>query len=206
VLPCANLSGDPEQEYFSDGLTEELTGVLAGMHSLRVVARTSAFAFKGDDRDIREIAGILDVGTILECSVRRAGERVRVTAQLINAADGLSPVGRDLRARGDGHLCHPDRSGAAHCRCVEGGADAGGASPAGTAADNEPGSTRSLSEGSLLLEPAHESGYARAIEYYERAIAADPGYAEAYAGLATVTRCRASSTSSHRKKRASGPG
>jgi eukaryotic-like serine/threonine-protein kinase len=88
VLPFANMSGDKEQEYFSDGLAEEIINSLAQLPGLKVTARTSAFAFRGKEQDITKIAGELRVRTILEGSVRRAGNRIRVTAQLINAADG----------------------------------------------------------------------------------------------------------------------
>jgi TolB-like protein/Tfp pilus assembly protein PilF len=88
VLPFANLSGDPADEYFSDGLTEEITNVLAQIQGLKVIARTSAFRFKGKNEDVRAIAQTLDVSNILEGSVRRSGSRVRVTVQLIRASDG----------------------------------------------------------------------------------------------------------------------
>ena len=88
VLPFANMSGDKEQEYFSDGLAEEIINELAQLRGLKVTARTSAFAFRGKEQDITRIAEALRVSTILEGSVRRAGNRIRVTAQLINAADG----------------------------------------------------------------------------------------------------------------------
>jgi serine/threonine-protein kinase len=88
VLPFANLSADPEQDYFSDGLAEEIINLLAQIPGLKVIARTSAFAFRGKEQDIRSIAETLGVSTILEGSVRRSGSRIRVTAQLINAADG----------------------------------------------------------------------------------------------------------------------
>jgi serine/threonine-protein kinase len=88
VLPFANLSADPENEYFSDGLTEELINALTGIRDLHVVARTSAFAFKGKEVDIREIGKKLNVATVLEGSVRKAGTRVRITAQLVTVADG----------------------------------------------------------------------------------------------------------------------
>jgi serine/threonine-protein kinase len=88
VLPFANMSGDKENEYFSDGLAEEIINVLAHIPGLKVIARTSAFAFRGKEQDIRQIAEALGVSTILEGSVRRAGNRIRVTAQLINAEDG----------------------------------------------------------------------------------------------------------------------
>jgi TolB-like protein/Flp pilus assembly protein TadD len=88
VLPFVNMSDDPENEYFSDGLSEELLNVLAQVPGLRVAARTSACQFKGQSGDVAEIAKQLRVGTVLEGSVRRAGDRVRITAQLIKAADG----------------------------------------------------------------------------------------------------------------------
>ena len=88
VLPFANLSGDKENEYFSDGLAEEIITELTRIPGLKVIARTSAFAFKGRNEDVRGIAEALGVTKVLEGSVRRAGDRIRVTAQLISAADG----------------------------------------------------------------------------------------------------------------------
>ena len=88
VLPFANMSADRENEYFSDGLSEEIINALAHIPELKVTARTSAFAFRGKEQDIRTIAKALDVRTVLEGSVRRFGNRLRVTAQLIDAADG----------------------------------------------------------------------------------------------------------------------
>jgi TolB-like protein len=88
VLPFANMSADKENEYFSDGLAEEILNLLAKIPGLKVIARTSAFAFRGKEQDVRKIAETLGVSNVLEGSVRRAGNRVRVTAQLINAADG----------------------------------------------------------------------------------------------------------------------
>jgi len=89
VLPFINMSSDPEQEYFSDGITEEILNHLAKNRELKVVARTSVFSFKGHDQDIRQIGELLDVGTILEGSVRKDGEYIRITAQLIRASDGF---------------------------------------------------------------------------------------------------------------------
>lgn len=88
VLPFVNMSSDPEQEYFSDGLSEELLNVLAQIDALRVAGRTSSFAFKNQNQDLRLIGEALGVANILEGSVRRSGDRLRITAQLINAADG----------------------------------------------------------------------------------------------------------------------
>jgi eukaryotic-like serine/threonine-protein kinase len=88
VLPFANMTGDKENEYFSDGLAEEIINELTHVPGLKVIARTSAFAFKGKNEDVRRIAEALGVTKVLEGSVRRAGDRIRVTAQLISAADG----------------------------------------------------------------------------------------------------------------------
>ena len=89
VLPFVNMSGDKEQEYFSDGLTEELLNSLAEINELQVAARTSAFSFKGKDTDIGTIARKLNVGAVLEGSVRRSAHTIRITAQLINAVTGF---------------------------------------------------------------------------------------------------------------------
>jgi len=88
VMPFADMSPDGDQEYFCDGMSEEIINELTGVSGLRVIARTSAFAFKGKDEDIREIGRKLDVTSILEGSVRKAGDRIRITAQLINVTDG----------------------------------------------------------------------------------------------------------------------
>lgn len=89
VLPFVNMSSDVEQEYFSDGITEEILNRLAGIRELQVAARTSVFSFKGQNQDIRKIAEQLGVETVLEGSVRRAGDDIRITAQLIRASDGF---------------------------------------------------------------------------------------------------------------------
>ena len=88
VLPFTNLSPEKEQEYFSDGLAEDIIEALTRVPGLRVMARTSSFAFRGKEQDVREIGSRLNVKTILEGSVRRAGNRIRVTAQLVQAGDG----------------------------------------------------------------------------------------------------------------------
>ena len=89
VLPFVNMSGDEDNEYFSDGLTETLLHMLAQIPDLKVAARTSSFAFKDRNESVQEIARALEVGHVLEGSVQRAGDRVRITAQLIRASDGF---------------------------------------------------------------------------------------------------------------------
>lgn len=88
VLPFVNMSADPENEYFSDGITEEIINALTKISGLKVIARTSSFAFKGKNIDVREIAEQLGVSSVLEGSVRKVQNRVRITAQLINSEDG----------------------------------------------------------------------------------------------------------------------
>src|ERR1700723_2148898 len=89
VLPFANLTGGIEDEYFADGLAEEIINALAQIAELKVIARTSAFAFKGRNEDIRQIGNTLGAGMILEGSIRRSGKRVRVTIQLIRTSDAM---------------------------------------------------------------------------------------------------------------------
>jgi serine/threonine protein kinase/tetratricopeptide (TPR) repeat protein len=88
VLPFVNMSSDPENEFFSDGLAEELIAVLTKVKGLHVASRTSAFAFKGKNEDVRKIGEQLNVRTVLEGSVRKSGNRLRISAQLVNVADG----------------------------------------------------------------------------------------------------------------------
>jgi len=88
VLPFVNMSADPEQEYFCDGMSETLINELTHIEDLRVIARTSAFSFKGKDLDVREIGSTLNVKTVLEGSVQKAGNRMRITAQLVDTAEG----------------------------------------------------------------------------------------------------------------------
>ena len=84
VLPFLNMSGDEENEYFSDGIAEEIINSLTRVEGLQVTARTSSFAFKGKGTDIRQVGSLLNVGHVLEGSVRKSGGRVRITAQLID--------------------------------------------------------------------------------------------------------------------------
>lgn len=88
VLPFINMSADPEQEYFCDGMSEEIINSLVQLNNLRVIARTSVFSFKGKNLDVREIGKTLNVNTLLEGSVRKSGDRLRITTQLIKVSDG----------------------------------------------------------------------------------------------------------------------
>jgi adenylate cyclase len=115
VLPFVNMSADKDDEYLSDGMTEELISVLAKVPGLRVLGRTSCFAFKGkNEEDIfRKVGDQLHVGTVLEGSVRKARDKLRVTAQLINVSDGYHLWSKDydgdvkdIRAHAAGKRCH----------------------------------------------------------------------------------------------------
>jgi TolB-like protein len=190
VLPFVNLSADPENEYFSDGMTDELTNALAKIAGLRVIARTSAFAFKGKERDVKDIGRRLGVGTLLEGSVRKAGNRLRIGAQLVNAGDGYEiwseTYDRDLT---DVFAVQDEISrtiaGALRLRLVG----------RGDAALVEAGTTN-LDAYNLYLQGRYHSstrtpdGLKRAIAYFERAIESDPLYAAAYAELGAVHAVR----------------
>ena len=89
VLPFVNMSEEKENEFFADGLSEEILNSLAQIQGLQVVGRTSSFQFKGQNADLREVGAKLGVATVLEGSVRRSGDRARVTAQLVRVADGF---------------------------------------------------------------------------------------------------------------------
>lgn len=103
VLPFENLSGDVAQEFFSDGITEEITSALAKIPDLRVVARTSAFQFKAQNRDIQSIGQQLHASHFIEGSVRKAGNRVRITAQLIEVNNGVHIWAESFDRRPGGH-------------------------------------------------------------------------------------------------------
>jgi TolB-like protein/Tfp pilus assembly protein PilF len=183
VLPFVNMSGDKEQEYFSDGLTEELLNSLAEINELQVAARTSAFSFKGMNTDIPTIARKLNVGAVLEGSVRRSGNTVRVTTQLINAVTGFHlwshTYDRDL---GDVLKLETDIAGAV--------ASALKVSLLGDAAAKiELGGTRNpaafdayLHASKAYANASEEKGFQEAIAAYTEAINLDPGFARAFAG------------------------
>ena len=179
VLPFANLSADPEQEYFSDGLADEIISALARIRGLKVIARTSSFAFKGQHTDIRKIADTLGVATILEGSVRRSGNRIRVTAQLVTAVDG-SQLWSD---RFDRQLADvfevQDEIATAIVTALR-------VALTPRQEDTER-HTPGIPAYEALLTARHlhwqvrGESMARAREYYERAIALDPQYALAHA-------------------------
>ncbi|HQW64275.1 MAG TPA: hypothetical protein PLZ17_06140, partial [Pseudomonadota bacterium] len=186
VLPFVNMSGDPDNEYFSDGISEEILNVLASTPELRVAARTSSFAFKGQAKEIPDIARELEVRMVLEGSVRRQGDRVRITAQLIDAQKGFhlwsQTYDRDLK---DIFAIQDDiaRAIGDELKVRIGGAMAQGASTAAT------GSVEAYDlylRGLAQWQLRREQSLWDAAALFERSLAADPDYAPAHAGLALV--------------------
>jgi eukaryotic-like serine/threonine-protein kinase len=191
VLPFANLSSDPEQEYFSDGLTEEIINLLARVDGLKVIARTSAFSFKGRSLPIGDIAEALGVTSVLEGSVRRAGNRIRVTAQLVNAVDGShrwsERYDRDLA---DVFAVQDDIASAIVSELR--GRLAGPSAPPRAHTPTVPAYEAFLMARHLVWTKHSPGAYEEAQELYQTAIALDPGYALPYAALAELFHIRAS--------------
>ena len=185
VMPFVNMSSDKEQEYFSDGLSEELLNHLVRIPELRVAARTSSFQFKGKNEDLRTIALKLNVSNILEGSVRKEGQKVRITAQLINADDGFhmwsETYDRDLS---DVFEVQEDiaRSVANSLKVK-----LFGATPfASSAATNNLEAYNAYLQGRYFFERRDRESLERALSYYEQAITLDSSYALAWAQIAQV--------------------
>ena len=184
VIPFVNLSDDPSNEYFSDGLAEELLNVLAQVEELKVAARTSSWAFKGEKADVKEIAAALGVQAVVEGSVRRQDDRVRVTAQLIHASDGFHLWSHTYDSRIDDVFALQDSLAGAIGEALQvtlGIADL---------SRRERGLTEDLAAYDLYLLGRHRwarrtvPAIREAIRYYEEAIALDSTFALAYSGLA----------------------
>jgi len=181
VLAFANLSNDKENEYFSDGISEELLNVLAKVKGLKVSARTSAFHFKGKDTPIPEIARQLGVAYVVEGSVRKAGDRVRITAQLIKAADGFhvwsDTFTRDLK---DIFAVQDEIAGLiAQALSLKLGATS-------AARAVNPEAYQLFLQGRAIFNREVPGEYAKAIECYRASIAIDDGCALTWAWLALV--------------------
>jgi TolB-like protein len=181
VLPFQNLSGDPAKEFVSDGLTEELTSALVRIPGLRVVARTSAYQFKGRGVDIRAIGQKLNVDAVLEGSVLEAGSRVRVTAQLNRTSDGYhvwaEQYDRDAR---DAPALQDDitRGVALHL-------ESGRNIPAARRHIESTEARNAYLMGRYLFNQRSAPSLRKGIQYFEKAVAIDPDYAAAYASLAS---------------------
>jgi serine/threonine-protein kinase len=193
VLPLVNTSGDPEDEYFSDGMTDELASALTRVNGLRVASRTSTFAFKGRrDMDVREIGRRLGVGAVLEGTVRRDGRRLRLGAQLTNTADGLS-LWSDSYAREveDIFAVQDELAGAIVTALAPRlGRPRNAVPSAGVPSAGPTRRTNDLEAYDLYLRGRFhwhqrgDSALRAAAALFEQAIARDPGFAAAHAGLA----------------------
>jgi TolB-like protein len=191
VLPFANLSSDKEQEYFSDGLAEEIINALAQVPCLKVTARTSAFSFKGKDAKVAQIAHELGVEHILEGSVRKSGNRIRVTAQLIKACDGFHLWSeRYDRELSDIFAVQDEVSGAITTALKT---RLSGASEARKEYTPNVAAYEAYLKGKHYLFKRAGENMKRSREGYEEAIKLDPQWALPYAGLATWYHIAASS-------------
>ena len=186
VLPFANMSPGADQEYFADGLAEELISALSHVRSLHVASRTSAFVFKGQNRDIRSIGKVLNVRTVLEGSVRKVGNRVRVTAQLINSADGFHLWSETFDREGTDIFAIQSELALRIANALEAELTPEERKRLARVPTENP-EAHTLYLQALYFAGQRRSGsLAKSIEYFKRAIAADPQYAAAYAGLASV--------------------
>ncbi len=188
VLPFVNMSSDPEQEYFSDGIAEEILNVLAQVKQLQVAARTSAFQFKGKNLDIQDIGRQLGVAWVLEGSVRKAGERVRVTAQLIKTDNGFHAWSETYDRRLDDIFAIQDEISGAIAQALKVTLNVPGEGQVAS------GDTRNLAAYEAYLMGRHQlnqrttESIKAALENFKRAVDLDPNFALAYAdqGIATL--------------------
>jgi TolB-like protein len=189
VLPFENLSGDPGQEYFSDGVSEEILNLLAQFKPLKVIARTSSFSFKGKDVDIATMAEKLNVRHVLEGSVRRSGDRVRITAQLIDAADSTHIWSQtydrelgDIFAIQDEIAARITESLSLHLDL-----DAPGFQPPQAIGTASAEAYDAYLKGRELFRRRGGDNIRAAIGEFERALRLDDGFAPAHAQLAIAT-------------------
>ena len=180
VMPFVDLSQAKDQEYFCDGISEEILDALAKVEGLRVVARTSSFAFKGRNADVGEIAQKLNVGNVLEGSLRREGNRVRVAVQLINARDGFHMWSQTFERELQGVFAVQDEITRSVVEALK--IKLAVALPAHKQPNTE-GYDLYL-KGRYFLNRKTQVDAQRATDYFQQALAKDPNDAMAYAGLA----------------------
>ena len=190
VLPFVNVSADPEYDFFGDGLADELIVALSKLERVRVVARTSAFSFKGTQADVRQIAEKLGVNLVLEGSVRKSGTRLRVTADLVNAVDGCQVwserYDREMEMRDVFEVQDEITFAVLDALKVN---LAGARHTVGMRHRTKNAAAYELYlKGHFHLFRMTQSGIESGVQYFERAVAADPGYAPAYVGLAHAYR------------------
>jgi TolB-like protein/predicted Zn-dependent protease len=182
VLPFLNMSADPEQAYFSDGMTEEIINALVRVPGLKVAARTSVFAFKGRGQDVRAIGDELDVTHVVEGSVRSDGQQLRITAQLIQVADGFHLWSDTFdRPRANVFTIQEEIAGAIASVLTE---HLGEAPPAPEVARIGVRAYDDYLRGKALLRERDDAGLAQARRLFEAVTEAQPDYAPGWASLA----------------------
>lgn len=187
VLPFVNMSSDIEQDYFSDGISEELLNLLAKIPDFRVAGRTSSFAFKGKNEDLRTIGESLGVGKLLEGSVRKGGNRVRITAQLINVEDGFHLWSDTYDREVTDILAVQDEIAAAVVHALKVTLlDETVIHNTKTEAVN-PDAYNAYLQGLFYLNKLGPANQRIAVDHFENAIAIEPEYAQAWAGLARAS-------------------
>ncbi len=182
VLPFANMSPSKDDEFFSDGLTEEIISALACIPEIKVIARTSAFALKGKQDDIRHIADTLGVTKIIEGSVRKSGNRIRVTAQLINASDGTHQWSQRYDRELSDVFAVQEEIAAAIAQALQ----VTLAPKSASAQRNQPSlpAYEAYLRGRHLWNKRTADSLMKAIQFYQQALDHDPGFAPAFAGIA----------------------
>ncbi|HWG10076.1 MAG TPA: tetratricopeptide repeat protein [Rhodanobacteraceae bacterium] len=181
VLPFVNMSGDPKNDYFSDGITEEILDALAQIPNLKVAARTSAFAFKGKAEDLRKVGEALDVATVLEGSVQKAGDEVRITAQLIDTRSGYHLWSEKYDRKLTSIFAVEDEISKTIADKLQVQLAAGSGSTLVAQKTIDPRAHDFYLRGLTLLAARSVS---EAVGAFQQAVAIDPDYAQAWAALA----------------------
>ena len=184
VLPFTNLSADKEQEYFCDGMAEEIINALTQVEGLRVVARTSAFSFRGKEIDIREIGRKLNVETLLEGSVRKAGNRLRITAQLVNVADGYHLWSERYDREMEDVFAIQEEISLSIVDKLKVKLLKEEKVKLGKRYTDNPEAYNLYLKGRYFWDRRYEGGLQKAVECFQEAIDKDPLYALAYTGIA----------------------
>ena len=181
VLPLLNESGDPKDEYFSDGLSEELIAALAQIKDLKVIGRSSSFRFKDRKEETKTIGEKLGVATLLEGTVRKQGERVRIVAELINAADGIELWTRTFDRELKDIFAVQQEIAAAVASSLKVTLLGADSSSAQTAATKSVEAHNAYLQGHFYFQRRNLDDYRKAVAYFDQAIQVDPNYALAYA-------------------------
>jgi len=184
VLPFENMSADPENEYFCDGLTEAIINAFTTIEDFKVVARTSAFSFKGKDVDIREIGRQLDVKNVLEGSVQKAGNRLRITAQLIDVSNGYHLWSERFDKTMDDVFAVQDEISLAIADKLQLQLIEGERARLVKRHTNDSEAYNLYLKGRYFYRKRTKPGFDKSIHYYELAIRRDPTFALPYAGMA----------------------